>query len=456
MLQYLLHSLSVAAIHDAWAPLRTGLESWTALQLGGEFAVNVGDVNGTIFTWESPGFSMTKTRMAGASLSKWPAAIMLTGLVNDGTMRFDDRVNKYLSWWSTDQNDPRSRITLRHLLSFTSGYSTDGFVPPWVKCDGFMECARALYKHSSQHTEEPGTKWAYLSCHLQFAGAMAVAASGSDIQALFKKYLYQPFNMTRTTWTPLLDPQLATGITTTGDDFEQLLRRLLSYEVLPKGILDQMETDYSQPPVEPSGDGWFGHYGMGHWWECIGYGTPLVPYERRALPRVCMDSHIQAGPGMFGYYPLIDRSGGGGAAGAARPPYYFQIALQESFALSGIPEYLRLMAKPVADVIMSGQDPGSYPRRLLLQQGGGLLARDLQDIQASLGACRCQHKPHAHDEPYAALGARLSADEPKRTRRELTNLTGEGCLLSDLSLAHSALGKCSCSGRKGTGQVAEQ
>lgn len=22
-----------------------------------------------------------------------------------------------------------------------------------------------------------------------------------------------------------------------------------------------------QAPVSPSGDGWFGHYGMGHWWE---------------------------------------------------------------------------------------------------------------------------------------------------------------------------------------------
>ena len=32
-----------------------------------------------------------------------------------------------------------------------------------------------------------------------------------------------------------------------------------------------METDYTKDPVNPSGDGWFGHYAMGHWWECIGY-----------------------------------------------------------------------------------------------------------------------------------------------------------------------------------------
>lgn len=51
---------------------------------------------------------------------------------------------------------------------------------------------------------------------------------------------------------------------------------------------------------------------------------------------------------MFGYYPLLDRSGGGGSAGPVRRPYYFQVALQESLELSGIPEYLRILAKPIA------------------------------------------------------------------------------------------------------------
>ena len=51
-----------------------------------------------------------------------------------------------------------------------------------------------------------------------------------------------------------------------------------------------------------------------------------------------MDSFIQAGPGLLGYYPLLDRSAGGGHAGPKRPKYYFQIALQEPNALSGIPE----------------------------------------------------------------------------------------------------------------------
>lgn len=41
---------------------------------------------------------------------------------NTGTLSFDDKANKYLDWWSKDPNDPRSNITLRHLLTFQSGH----------------------------------------------------------------------------------------------------------------------------------------------------------------------------------------------------------------------------------------------------------------------------------------------------------------------------------------------
>jgi hypothetical protein len=313
----------------------------------------------------------------------------------------------------------------------------------------FMRCAEALY-NNVQHTEEPGTAWAYISTHLQFAGAMAVAASGLPIEKLYPKYLYKPFNMTSTTWTPTKNPQIATGITTTGNDFENLLHGLLTYSALPKYILDQVETDYSQPPVRPSGDGWFGHYGMGHWWECIGYGTPN---ERiRTLPADCNASYIQAGPGALGFYPLLDRSGGGGAAGIRRPPYYFQIPLAESNALSGIPEYLRIAAKPVADVIMGGKDPNTYPRQAMLDLGGGLIARDITYIEGELGTCTCSKVPWKKGEPFKSLMANLPADERHLNRRDIA-AKGVGLLLRDIVKVQKKLGTCSCSGRGGAATV---
>merc|ERR1719230_614502 len=92
------HKISQA---DIWAPLTRGLEAWTSLQFDADFSINVGSEAGTLYTWNSPGSTMYERRV-GASLSKWPSAIMISGLVADGIMSFDDKANKYLRWWAKD------------------------------------------------------------------------------------------------------------------------------------------------------------------------------------------------------------------------------------------------------------------------------------------------------------------------------------------------------------------
>jgi hypothetical protein len=123
------------------------------------------------------------------------------------------------------------------------------------------------------------------------------------------------------------------------------------------------------------------------------------------------------------------------------------VALQESYALSGIPEYLRVLAKPVVDVILSGANPDTYPRERMLPLGAGLLRRDIDDIKSSLGHCHCTKKPFGLSEPYAALSANLSADVSTETRRQLTHRTQEGLLLRDLVAVQRELGRCTCTGR---------
>lgn len=149
---------------------------------------------------------------------------------------------------------------------------------------------------------------------------------------------------------------------------------------------------------------------------------------------------------MFGFYPLVDRSGGGAAAGPTRKPIYFQVALQESFELSGIPEYLRIALKPVVDVVVAGQDPTSADRKSLLEQGAGLLPRDINDIQSALGECSCKGAPGKSGEPYASLMAGMPKDDPKLLRREIS-AQGFGILLREMVAVHAKLGECKCKGR---------
>jgi len=372
-----------ASATGGWQLLQDGLDAWASLGWDKDFSFNVGSAQGPLYTYTKGTTGMNK-RLRGASLSKWPAALAIAGLVADGTLSFDDKANKYLSWWSTDSEDPRSRITLRDLMTFQSGYTKDPKLlcsfNPWAD---FLSCARRLYE-TAKLTSPPGETWAYISIHLQLAAAMAVAASGLRPDKLFQKYLYDPLGMNGTTWTPARNPQFAFGITTTGTDFEKMLQKLLSYEFLGREVLSEMEKDWSAPPVAPCGDGWFGHYGMGHWFDCMGYGSGHDEGSSAALSALCVKESIQAGPGAYGYFPLIDRQRG----------FYMQIVLAEdSRCRSEIPEYLRIIAKPVVDALVL-REPISNER--LLQSNGGLLLRELADIRKSL-------PPHCWPLPVGAL-----------------------------------------------------
>ena len=64
-----------------------------------------------------------------ASASKFPAACAIAGAVANGYLTFETKVSKVFAWWTNDPSDRRSRVTLRHLLSFTSGFY-------WVDASG--------------------------------------------------------------------------------------------------------------------------------------------------------------------------------------------------------------------------------------------------------------------------------------------------------------------------------
>merc|ERR1712154_621331 len=104
---------------------------------------------------------------------------------------------------------------------------------------------------------------------------------------------------------------------------------------------------------------------MGHWFDCIGYAAGQVQGSSAPLTKLCLNENIPAGPGAYGYFPLVDRTRG----------YYFQIVLAEdSQCRSEIPEYLRVIAKPVVDAIVAKR---SLNNKDLLSRMGGIVVREL-------------------------------------------------------------------------------
>jgi CubicO group peptidase (beta-lactamase class C family) len=284
-------------------------------------------------------------------------AVALAGAVKDGSVSsLDDLANKYVPWWTKNKSDPRSRVTLRHLLSFTSGFGNDEEgqeAPATVHCinnaslTDFDGCARAVYDGIGgaggvNMTGEPGTVFCYNSYQLQLAGAIVTRATGLKIQQVIDKYLLKPYNMS-STFCSGSNPQLAVCMITTGRDYANFLSNLLRYEALGKELGLETERDYT--PFMASYPTLYGDYGFGHYLYCF---DSVV-----GRSKACIDARVHADPGGFGFFPLIDR----------RYDYYMELVAFEhttvTYPRSGIPEYLMQAMKPIVDAIMRGEGVAS-------------------------------------------------------------------------------------------------
>eukprot|EP00428_Durinskia_dybowskii_P013702 CAMPEP_0170214306 /NCGR_PEP_ID=MMETSP0116_2-20130129/6783_1 /TAXON_ID=400756 /ORGANISM="Durinskia baltica, Strain CSIRO CS-38" /LENGTH=460 /DNA_ID=CAMNT_0010464869 /DNA_START=67 /DNA_END=1449 /DNA_ORIENTATION=- len=383
-----------------WEPLTELLQKWEFTR---NYAIAVGTAeHGRLFMYEGGKFKMS-TQIPTGSTSKWPSAMLFAGLVNDGTIKsLDDPVSKYLSWWTRDRRDPRSTVTFRMLLSFTSGFG-DGHpgeeantraARDWrashsiqkapatlqerltleigdegaIKCNtttgDIMECARSIYENVKL-IGKPGQVYSYNSNHLQIAAAVAVATTGLEIHNVIHKYLLVPYNMTNSYYEGKC-PDFGGSLVTTGYDYENFLAGVLGYRALKKEIIDASEEDAT--PFMASSYTLYGDYGFGHFLWCFD--------SVDGMTGACKEAQVHADPGAFGFIPLVDRKHG----------YYLEVVAAEieptgSYPLSGIPEYLAVAIKPHVDAIMAKHSPDAMKH---LTHSPGLLSLTIADINYCL------------------------------------------------------------------------
>jgi CubicO group peptidase (beta-lactamase class C family) len=147
-----------------------------------------------------------------ASQSKPITATALMILVDEGKVKLDDPVSKYLPEFkdvmleekdkgTTSLKKPTQTMTVRHLLSHTSGLPfRSAKEQPTLDLLTLREGVASYAQTPLQ--SEPGTKYAYSNAGINTAGRIIEVVSGMPYEDFLDKRLFGPLGMKDTTFWP--------------------------------------------------------------------------------------------------------------------------------------------------------------------------------------------------------------------------------------------------------------
>lgn len=235
-----------------------------------------------------------------ASASKWLTAATLLTFVDEGRVRLDDPVSKFLP----EFRGAKQAITLRQLLSHTTGL-------PWDDClsdssTQLTDCVSSI-AHGGDPSTTPGRAFSYSSVGFQVAGAVIEQLSGESFERAFEARVAAPLGMTRTHFDRVgtrrtKNPVPAASATSTVDDYARFLDMLANdgvrngTRVLSAASVAEIERD-QVAGLDTSGDAavqitGIPTYGLGVWRDEV---------DARD------DIEVVSGSGAYGFYPWIDR-----------------------------------------------------------------------------------------------------------------------------------------------------
>jgi CubicO group peptidase (beta-lactamase class C family) len=275
-------------------------------------------------------------RIAIASSSKLVAGLTIMRLVDQGFLTLDSTTGSVLGW-----TGPQANITLRQLLSFTSGLPREA---PCTLLTGITlaDCVDTI----SQMTPvaAPGTRFDYGSTHLHVAARMAEVATGQPWANIFEAQLKGPLGLSPDMlWYTAprqaqgtSNPLIAGGIRATMNEYARVLQleynrgvyqgnRLISDAMFSVQATEPFpNAEIGSSPFESIGLDF--HYGLANWLEC---------------PPPATNCPVQSSPGAFGFTPWVDRNGG----------YYAIIGMEVSESQSGIVDFSVNLAQQLKPLI---------------------------------------------------------------------------------------------------------
>jgi methyl acetate hydrolase len=171
-----------------------------------------------------------------ASMTKPVTSVAIMMLLEEGKLKLDDPVSKYLAGFdnlkvitrfnekdATYETRPAKRpITIRHLLTNTSGFAYD-FCNP---IEHRLTEATRKEEWELPLVNDPGDKWNY-SPSTAVLGMIVEKISGETLEDYFQQHIFKPLGMVDTSYAvPLVkQPRLATKYTRANGQFQESQRR---------------------------------------------------------------------------------------------------------------------------------------------------------------------------------------------------------------------------------------
>lgn len=250
----------------------------------------------------SHGVSSATTSYESASTSKLVTAVVVLDAVDHGFLTLESKARDLLPFWT------ESQVTLRHLLSFTSGFSDEPLCIDLGIAD-FAACAETIFTKNVATAPPPGSQFAYSSAHMQIAGLMTMRAKSlgswsavfDDFKARTGLFATSAYDLPSAN-----NPRLAGGMHWTAEEYLAFLRALVAGKLLSPAARGELFADQRgeaavvKAPTSEIAEDW--SYGLGNWLEC--------PTAKTAGSFDCGAGHRNSSPGAYGAYPFVDFDSG--------------------------------------------------------------------------------------------------------------------------------------------------
>lgn len=244
--------------------------------------------------------------VAVASASKLISGAMVFEAIrrSNGRLTLDSTTGVILGW-----KGPNAEITLRHLLSFTSGMPGERSA---IMAPGKTLAACVAGLEDLEADTKPGTRFEYGSIHLQIAARMVEVIGGKPWNALFREWIAAPLHLPDEVayYTfprqaiGTTNPLIAGGLRMSMEQYAKVLAAVFHQgtaapltlgtpELFTAAAHEPFKVAIGLSPMQ--GQGYSYHYGLACWLET-------------ADPHAGSD--VISSAGAFGFTPWVDRRSG--------------------------------------------------------------------------------------------------------------------------------------------------